>query len=1174
MNRGTSRYSRKSRLLKANYISIDERSLLDRIIFTLNFAETVNLYGLQNKVTGNWKQLLEGDPAFIIADIAHTDLNSRKLSLQESISEIEEDNIEEINGIYQAEVKELNQLINNWAKRLDAAGYTGPLSQEIKGFQETWLKSEESMQSAGGESLYNDVFGNSLFIKEKAIENFEKELLLSNNHHPHVGLLLSFFKLFNHVQQDLNTFTERHLVYFYKKLLQQDKINWGYQTAMLGIQLQKDEPVLIREGEKFIFSLEENQELAFESFTNYEINSAIITDIRTIYKRDTQTYGTTSLGEDFKTQTIYDSNILTEGSNYFSSEETNVKRNPSVFGIPDLSISGTAQSPAMSELGFLISSPCLLLEDGSHLIKLTFTFTEDSFDDSVEIYKDWKQKVSGSEYVSKTEFRKRSYTEIIRKGFKLLISEEGGWRQIEHVKTILSSELHSLEVSFKLLEHHEKMVPYNGDFHGGDFETTWPCIKFLLNNDAIINPYKFLEPLVLENIEVAAEVKGVTKFALSNSIGDLDSSIPFTPFGPAPYVGSYLRMINPLIFQRHLTNLTITLDWNGLPQKEGGFEEYYKAYQMGIHNKVFKAKISNSRILEQSDRMKTVQEFELFDLENEERPSLKKIIVNLDNLMFTNKIDEASGGPKEQPSPLYFVLTEPEMAFGHQIFADIYSEVAIKRSRFRKRSLQLPKQPYTPVLEQINVDYSNKAREIMIRKRDNLSSNIKFIHLFPFGYVQQFPAPIKSAAHFIPQIEYKGHLLLGIENVRSTDVVNIGFDLEPAVYVHTTLHRPELDWQYLINNEWVAFNELLLEDTTRGLIKSGIVRLKMPNTVQLSNTLLSQGKFWIRAVSLGTNDLTSRVKNVFTQAISVMSKEENPIDIQNPHFQSRIKSISPEDDAKFGDITGPFNLDTEKFSEEDEEYFLRVSERLRHKNRAVSHWDYERLVLQQFPEVEKVKVYGRSSHPDKLVKSSSVQVVVIPSDKIEQKQGNVARKLPVYTLEDIKNYLKKFVSPYVNIEVSNAVFELIKIRCHIVLGDYNKRGQLRNKLNSELVEYLSPHFSSSERDQGFDDTISKAEIFNFIESRTYVKSVEELSILQLIEVQGKYEIIDSDEDRSGNVLKTNSPYAILGSVPQHLIRILPVKTDSIAELAYINDLSIGSDFIIGKSDNNYIENEG
>ena len=50
-----------------------------------------------------------------------------------------------------------------------------------------------------------------------------------------------------------------------------------------------------------------------------------------------------------------------------------------------------------------------------------------------------------------------------------------------------------------------------------------------------------------------------------------------------------------------------------------------------------------------------------------------------------------------------------------------------------------------------------------------------------------------------------------------------------------------------------------------------------------------------------------------------------------------------------------------KMKEAGNKFYTRVSERLRHKGRTIALWDYERLVLQYFPGVYKVKCINHAS---------------------------------------------------------------------------------------------------------------------------------------------------------------------------------------------------------------------
>src|SRR5262249_1984085 len=128
-----------------------------------------------------------------------------------------------------------------------------------------------------------------------------------------------------------------------------------------------------------------------------------------------------------------------------------------------------------------------------------------------------------------------------------------------------------------------------------------------------------------------------------------------------------------------------------------------------------------------------------------------------------------------------------------------------------------------------------------------------------------------------------------------------------------------------------------------------------------------------------------------------------------------IKKVDQPDDTFGG-----------RLPELDGDYYLRVSELLRHKGRAIQKWDYERLVLEKFPQVFKVKCINHSFHLNAHLYDNDipyapgyVMVALIP-DLNKMKAGNsVEPKVPVSLLETAEQYLKKITSPFVRLRAVN-----------------------------------------------------------------------------------------------------------------------------------------------------------
>ena len=127
MNKGTSQETRKSKALSADYIALDERSMLDMMQFTLDFSENINFYDYQKNRVDSWKPFLLNDSAFVIAMIAATDLNEFKIADNNSEYQAKNTNNEDhINSLK----KNIFKTIKQWQLFLTRSNYKGILINE------------------------------------------------------------------------------------------------------------------------------------------------------------------------------------------------------------------------------------------------------------------------------------------------------------------------------------------------------------------------------------------------------------------------------------------------------------------------------------------------------------------------------------------------------------------------------------------------------------------------------------------------------------------------------------------------------------------------------------------------------------------------------------------------------------------------------------------------------------------------------------------------------------------------------------------------------------------------------------------------------------------------------------------------------------------------------------
>lgn len=484
-----------------------------------------------------------------------------------------------------------------------------------------------------------------------------------------------------------------------------------------------------------------------------------------------------------------------------------------------------------TELGFLISSPVLMLARGRQKVKFELNFTTSSYEKSKKVFEAWSQEEQTQDHGS------RELKDIIKGAFMLFVTVENKWREINGFTATLDDKKKALIFSFGLLGNHESMVPLDNEIHEGNFESDWPCVKIVLNNYAKIYPYNFLKNLIIENVCIKTDVKGVTDLELHNNEGELNNSIPITPFGPIPRVGSYLRIKNPLILQKNLTKLKLNFEWCGLPQEKNGFIDYYAAYHTKINNSSFKAAINQTAELELGHKLQEIELFESNTTTNSLEKS-KSIMVKLDKLEFNDPINLSKELGNDSSRPLYIILESPEIAFGHQIFSTKYVEAAMFNGRiFKRKSIDLPKQPYTPILEYLSINYTNYVKEPVKSMQKYHQRDIKFIHFNLFGNIQVFPNSTQTTCFVLPQIKYNRDLLIGQNNFQAADLGGIGFNLSDLINATTAqINKPELKWEYLNKKKCFLIKPLFMPNPIGHITRPIIEKLLIASDFIIDDT--------------------------------------------------------------------------------------------------------------------------------------------------------------------------------------------------------------------------------------------------------------------------------------------------------------------------------------------------
>ena len=454
--------------------------------------------------------------------------------------------------------------------------------------------------------------------------------------------------------------------------------------------------------------------------------------------------------------------------------------------------------------------------------------------------------------------------------------------------------------------------------------------------------------------------------------------------------------------------------------------------------------------------------------------------------------------------------------FNQTVFA---SEYALAMARFvvNRDESTIPKKPFIPEFkEPVKVTYSVSD-----------SAQLKLFSQTPFG-IENINA---SNGSYVPKVipficseksdESESNrcqaLFIGLENAESDDLLNLYLHINP----YCDLSQDEdIQWSYLASSAWKGYtNSNLLKDSTEKLRHSGIVTLRLPADADTID-----GLKWIKLSTSSANIDGKPFDNILemrTQALeleySTLSGGAASVGIALP-ASTITKAVSSITGIK--KIEQPYNGEPGKCDESNNHFKCRVSERLRHKGRAWTGWDYERLVLEKFPKVAAAKCLSCCNEKGEL-EAGTVTIILLPG-KDEIALNPLEPKVNGRTIAEAKSYLESIAPPFVSIHVINPDYVPIEIECTVKLREgFNDKEYYKTLLNEQIINYLSP-WSNGEKDMEFSTSFNESGLIEFIDSQHFVDNVEILTIS-----------INDETIENGFYFTPSNPKQILTSAKEH-----------------------------------------
>ena len=429
----------------------------------------------------------------------------------------------------------------------------------------------------------------------------------------------------------------------------------------------------------------------------------------------------------------------------------------------------------------------------------------------------------------------------------------------------------------------------------------------------------------------------------------------------------------------------------------------------------------------------------------------------------------------------------------YQTLEAIYSfiNIIMGKPELRPLNIPIPAEPWTPIIKNISIDYKASAT----------IADIDLIHLYPFANTHK-AEEIELSPTLFPTFCDEGTLFIALSNFQPGVNLNLLFQMAEATADSET-GTERVHWHYLDNNIWKPLRSgfEVLEDGTLQLTSTGIVKFATPENMSVNNTIMPAGLYWIKASLAKNSRSVSETFSIYTQAISAtfeLNAANDKNRLSTPLPKESIAKLLVADPA-IKQVTQPDDSFGGKLPELDGSYYLRVSELLRHKGRAIQKWDYERIVLEKFPQLYKAKCINHSFHTNAHIYSNDVPyapgyvILALIPDLTKMKAGNSFEpRVPVSLLEKTENYLKKMISPFVRLKSANPRYEKVNFCITVRLQRGKDENFYREQLKTDLSIFLAPWAVGKYDKLSFGQCVYRSDVLRFLEQTDYVDFIREL----------------------------------------------------------------------------------
>jgi hypothetical protein len=975
------------------------------------------------------------------------------------------------------------------------------------------------------------------FKKDTELDSFIESVNKDHDITPHLALFVCFVKLIEITQGHFNKLTKKHLDFYYNKILGIEKLPAKPDTVHVIFELAKNsfDTKIAQNSELDGGKDTTGKKLIYKTTEELVANKIKLTQVRSIY--NDQKFKKIKAAE---VANSYDGN----GSDFPNGE---IKWWPFGYYEDKEELKKYGKVPTYPELkdarlGFALSSKIFELSEGERNVQITLEFSDTL--DGLEVE---KLQSNLEAYCSGEKGWLGHYN--IQSQIDGTTGTGTGTNADSTFVTKIDSTKKFLKLAFQIGKDEKAVVNYNQTILGEYFNSELPVCRFLFKTENIDGYAQFMNLVEkrIENITVDIDVKGIKNLSIENDIGVLNVKKPFYPFGTLPVKGSNFYIDNSEAFKKNWGKIDIALNWKNTPVSgsngEEAFVNLYSAYTNDFLNQsslvdfslsspselivqgndYFTANVdlinypaTNGKDIKFKKQLQNGSQTEENSIQNsltknEINPGNKDIVPEK-NLIHLFQNDESSfftNFSLSNNNPKAIIINGPiklslNQSFLHELFQRIY---ALAFGNKEAKAL-VPNEPYTPLAESITLNYTAQTTSILVSSKDGYQKNdIKLFHEHPFGQSEEHPY-LKSQLDFIDSEDLNtylvptyckgGELYLGFENAQNLQQVSLLIQLLEGSEnpdADSFVGKQGVEWSILCNNNWKSLDSnYMISNETDNFLKSGIVKFTIPNEASANNTLLAKDLIWVEAKIYKNYDAICKAISIQSQAVDAKFYNNGN---EMSHLKNGLaaKSISKliQRIPTVKGVSQPYNSFDGIPEESDFEYYRRISERLRHKHRAITVWDYEHIILQQFPDIHKVKCLNHSTE-DSALSPGNILIIVIP-DIINKNVFDIYQpRVSKATLNKVQEYINQLNTLHVNATVKNPTYEEVTIELNAKFNDGYDENYYLKVLKDDISRFLSPWAYERTASIEFGVTLHRSTLINYIEKLGYVDFVEEVKL--------------------------------------------------------------------------------